>query len=316
MIEPDRRTLHGCFSRDFPPVLTIDSGQTVHFRFLDAGWSVEQASAPGAPGRHFEDYIPERRSDGHALCGPIAIRGATRGMTLEVQVGAIVPADYGFTMAGGCDWSLYKHFGVDEPPEHALLWRIDAALGTATSQTGHRVRIAPFLGVMGMPPDEPGIHSTSPPRYCGGNIDCKELVSGSSLFLPISVEGALFSAGDGHAAQGDGELSGTAIECPIQRAELTFVLHPNLHLSLPRARTPAGWITFGFHSDLYQATIQAGNSMLDLMIEQLGVSRKEAIALASVAVNFHLTQVVNQGIYGMHAILPDGAIERTSDISA
>ena len=122
---------------------------------------------------------------------------------------------------------------------------------------------------MGMPPDEPGIHSTSPPRYCGGNIDCKELVSGSSLFLPISVEGALFSAGDGHAAQGDGELSGTAIECPIQRAELTFVLHPNLHLTLPRARTPAGWITFGFHSDLYQATIQAGNSMLDLMIEQL-----------------------------------------------
>ena len=100
--------------------------------------------------------------------------------------------------------------------------------------------LAPFLGVMGMPPDEPGVHSTGPPRRCGGNIDCKELVAGTTLYLPISVDGALFSAGDGHAAQGDGEVSGTAIECPVERAELTLELSDLelAHADRPDARRP------------------------------------------------------------------------------
>ena len=103
-------------------------------------------------------------------------------------------------------------------------YELDAATMTGRSHLGHNVALQPFLGVMGMPPDEPGEHSTIPPRACGGNLDCRELVSGSTLYLPIAVDGALFSCGDGHAAQGDGEVSGTAIECPMERAELTFGL--------------------------------------------------------------------------------------------
>src|SRR5206468_11945043 len=120
-------------------------------------------------------------------------------------------------------------------------WGIDADGGRATDDRGATVQRAPFLGVMGMPPDEEGVHSTGPPRRSGGNIDCKELVAGTTLYLPISVDGAHFSAGDGHAAQGDGELSGTAIECYVERAQLTFDL-AELELRTPVARIYDAWV--------------------------------------------------------------------------
>lgn len=179
------------------------------------------------------------------------------------------------------------------------------------NQYGQTIPLRPFMGILGMPPDEPGIHSTIPPRACGGNIDCKELVSGSTLYLPIAVPGALFSTGDGHAAQGNGEVSGTAIECPIEKAELTFFLHESIRLTTPRAHTPAGWLTLGFHEQLHEATIIALNAMLDLMCEQYKISRPQALALASVVVNLHITQIVNGGVMGVHALLPDGAISLT-----
>jgi acetamidase/formamidase len=166
----------------------------------------------------------------------------------------------------------------------------------------------PFLGVMGMPPDLAGMHSTIPPRFCGGNIDCKELVEGSSLFLPISIEGVLFSLGDGHAVQGDGEVSGVAIECPMQQVEAEFHLHDNLHLKFPRAHTPAGWLTFAFNEDLNEAWLQALEGMLDLMGELYKLDRKAAINLASLVVDMRITQVVNQ-VCGVHAVLPDNAFE-------
>src|SRR4029450_13937192 len=118
----------------------------------------------------------------------------------------------------------------------------------AVDEKGARVRLAPFLGGMGMPPDEPGRHSTAPPRRSGGNIDCKELVAGTTLYLPISVDGALFSAGDGHGAQADGEVSGTAIECPVERAQLTLELS-DLELRSPIARTPDSWIALAVRED-------------------------------------------------------------------
>jgi acetamidase/formamidase len=179
------------------------------------------------------------------------------------------------------------------------------------NQHGYEVQLRPFLGVMGMPPDEPGLHSTGPPRATGGNMDCKELIAGSSLFLPIAVSGALFSTGDGHAAQGDGEVSSTAIECPMDRAVLTFILRPELHLSLPRANTPAGWLTMGFDEDLNEAMFLALEGMLDLMCEQYQFNRKEALALASIVVDLRITQIVN-GVWGVHAVLPHGAISKTA----
>jgi len=164
------------------------------------------------------------------------------------------------------------------------------------------------MGVMGMPPDEPGLLATFPPRFCGGNIDCNELVAGSTLYLSIAIPGALFSTGDGHALQGDGEVSGVAIECPMERVELTFYLRDDIQLTTPRANTPVGWITLGFHEDLHEATLIALNAMLDLMGEQYQLSRPRALALASLLVDLRVTQIVNS-VLGVHAVLPHGVIK-------
>jgi acetamidase/formamidase len=160
--------------------------------------------------------------------------------------------------------------------------------------------------VLGMPPPESGEHSTIPPRRWGGNVDCKELVAGTTLYLPIPVDGALLMAGDGHGAQGDGEVSGTAIECPLERATLTLDVEDR-ELRSPIARTADSWLAFGFDEDLDVAAEQATETMLDLMECELGASRREALALASVAVDLRVTQVVNE-VKGVHAVLRDGAI--------
>src|SRR4051794_35550334 len=240
-LEPDDRTLHGHFSRDRPPVLTVDPGDTVVFRTLDSGWGLEPHGAgPWRPRREIE----RGPDDGHALTGPVAIRGAAPGLTLGVEIGALVPAAHGACLAGGWRSAWNERLGVvGDGVVHA--YTLDAVTMTGTSSLGRTVKLRPFLGVLGMPPDEPGIHSTIPPRATGGNLDCRELVSGSTLYLPIAVRGGLFSTGDGHAAQGDGEVSGTAIECPMERAELTFRLRDDLPLTTPIARTPTGWVTLG-----------------------------------------------------------------------
>jgi acetamidase/formamidase len=158
-----------------------------------------------------------------------------------------------------------------------------------------------------MPPDEPGTHATAPPRPCGGNIDCKELVAGTTLFLPIEVDGALVSAGDGHAAQGDGEVSQLAIEAPVERARLTFTVRDDLPLTTPAAWTPEAWLTFGFDEDLDEAAALAIGAMLELMGREHGLERREALALASVVVDLRITQMVN-GVRGVHARLAHTAL--------
>jgi acetamidase/formamidase len=163
------------------------------------------------------------------------------------------------------------------------------------------------MGILGVAPDEPGVLSTVPPRPCGGNIDCRELVAGSTLWLPIEVDGALLSTGDGHAAQGDGEVSGTAIECPMDRVDLTLTLRDDLPLATPLARTPAGWIAMGFHEDLDEAALIALEAIVDLIAREHGLGRADALALASVAVDLRVTQIVNQ-VKGVHALLAHDAV--------
>ncbi len=304
-IEPGRDTLHGAFFRDIPPALTIDSGDTVIFGALESGWNIEPPE-PGGDEHLFEDYRPEWRGDGHALCGPVAVRGAGPGMTLEVRIGELRPGTWGQTSAGGTRRELNRRLRIESLDER-LIWTLDPDAMTARDQHGHTVALRPFMGVMGMPPDEPGAQSTIPPRATGGNIDCKELVPGSSLFLPVAVDGGLFSVGDGHGAQGDGEVSGTAIECPMERVELTFRVRDDMRLGAPRALTPAGWISFGFHRNLDEAMASAVDGMLDLIQGMFDLERGAAMALASVAVDLRVTQVVNQ-VQGVHAILPHGAI--------
>jgi acetamidase/formamidase len=188
-------------------------------------------------------------------------------------------------------------------------WSLDPASGTGRNQHGHTVRLRPFLGVLGLAPAAPGRHSTIPPRRCGGNLDCRELVAGSVLYLPVEVDGALLSAGDGHAAQGDGEVSGTAIECPLDRVRLRLEVLEDLPLRFPAADTPAGRVSLGVGDTLDDAADAALEGMFDHLVARYGVSRADAVALASVVVDVRVTQIVNQ-VVGVHAVLPHGAVEQ------
>lgn len=298
----ERRTLHGTFSREREPVLTVASGDSVRFTTLDAGWHLlEDRDRRYTP----RDPVTDK---GHALCGPIAIEGAEPGMTLEVRINALRPASWGWTDVGGWQSAINNRLMIADGETLTQWWSLDRETMTGRNQHGHTVKLRPFMGVMGMPPDEPGLHSTAPPRITGGNIDCKELVVGSSLFLPIAVPLGLFSTGDGHAAQGDGEVATTALECGMERVDMTFILHPEMSLTTPRATTPAGRITFGFHTDTHEAAMIALETMLDWMGELFGLERRDALALASLAVDLHVTQLVNADVRGVHAILPYDAI--------
>lgn len=294
----ERRTLHGHFSSGLPAVLEIETGDEVVFTTLDARWSV------GGDWRRFEPMDPEL-DNGHALCGPLLVRDAEPGMTLAIRVLELVTEPTGWTAVAGTP--LAEALGVTDGTDYRMPWELDPEAGVARNDHGLRAHMRPFLGVMGVAPAEPGRHSTGPPRPTGGNIDCRELIVGSTLYLPIAVPGALFSTGDGHAAQGDGESSGTAIECGMARAVLGFELLPDLRLTMPRAQTPAGFITFGFDEDLDRAMEIALGGMLDVLSERHDLARREALALASTVVELRVTQVVN-GVRGVHALLPDGAI--------
>ncbi len=305
-IKPAPNTLYGAFSREFPPALFIESGDAIQFQTLDAGWGLEPPVQAGISRKKFE-FRDKERDKGHALCGPIAIRGAKTGMVLEVHIEKLIPDSWGWTYSGGWYNDVNKRLNVSKT-EHLMNWQIDAERSTAHNQLGHQIKIAPFLGIMGMPPDVPGLHSTWPPRPWGGNIDCKELTVGSKLFLPIPVDDGLFFFGDGHAAQGDGEICSQAIECPIKDGLIRLTLKDNMTISSPIAETPNSWITFGFHENLGEAVLLAADAMLDLLVQLHKLDRTDALALASVVVNFHITQIVN-GVRGVHAVLPHSAIQ-------
>jgi acetamidase/formamidase len=295
-----RETTVDVFDRDTPPVLTVDSGDSVVVSSLDASGYLQPMTKPGDMGpRMFED------KRGHCLTGPIEVRGAEPGMVLAVCFTSITPADWGWTIAGFKDNALTRRLGVAKGPVSWLLWEISDK--TATDNLGHTVDIAPFLGVVGVPPEQPGQHSTTPPRpLSGGNIDCRELVVGSTLYLPVTVPGAMLHLGDGHAAQGDGEVSGTAIECPMT-TDVTISLLSRQPVPSIHAETPAGRITFGFDKDLNAAMADALDGMLTWLQSLFGVDKPTALALASPTVDLRITQVANE-TWGVHAVLPDGAI--------
>ena len=295
----ERHTLHGHFSRDLAPVMTIESGDTVAFSCLDSAWHV-------APGDKFEPR-DEKLDAGHALVGPIEVRGAKAGQTLAIRIDEVRVGSFGTTLSGGWSTPLNDRLDVSCGAKLILQWSLDAEAAIGRDPQGREVELRPFPGVLGMPPPEPGVHSTAPPRRWGGNIDCKELVAGTTLFLPIPVDGALLSAGDGHARQGDGEVSQTAIECPLDRLELTLTVEDRTGLKTPIAWTPEGWLTFGFDEDLDEAAVFAVEAMLDLMQRELDLERADALALASVVVDLRVTQLVN-GVKGVHAVLPHDAI--------
>jgi acetamidase/formamidase len=277
----------------------IEPGDTVVFATLDSGWGSTDADS-GAR-RRFDPRDPEL-DNGHALIGPIAVHGARAGMTLSVAIDELRVGTYGYTSAGGWPAWLNQRLSVDTGETRSLAWTLDPDENTGCDQHGRTVRLRPFLGVIGMPPPEPGIHSTGPPRIWGGNLDCTELLAGTTLFLPIPVDGALLSAGDGHARQGDGEISQLAIECPFERAQLTIGVRDDFVLDTPVAWTPEAWVVLGVGDDLDDAAVRSIEGLLSLLEREHGLERLDALALSSVVADLRVTQLVN-GTKGVHAVL-------------
>jgi acetamidase/formamidase len=302
-LEPTSETVTDVFDPSLSPVLTVAPGDTVVLRSLDAsGYLARQET----PGQLRARLIPEAR--GHCLTGPIAVEGARPGAVLAVHLVSLTPDPWGWTAAAARDTPVTRRLGLAGGPPTWLLWDIDIAGGTATDHLGHTVATAPFLGVVGLPPAQAGTHSTIPPRSVGGgNIDCRELVAGSTLYLPVTVPGALACLGDGHAAQGDGEVAGTAIECAMTTEVVLDLVDatsapPGIH-----AVTPAGRITFGFSPDLDTAMGDALAAMVTWMEALYGLDRGTALALASPTVDLRITQVAND-TWGVHAVLPHGTV--------
>jgi acetamidase/formamidase len=301
-LDPTAETTADVFSAAHPPVLTVDPGSTVTVRSLDASGYLRPQQQPGQaqPRLH-----PAGR--GHCLTGPIAVRGAQPGQLLALRLRSLRPDPWGWTVAAAQDSPVTRRLGLAGAPPAWLLWDLDPDAGTGRESRGFVRDLAPFLGVLGVAPAEPGEHSTVPPRAAsGGNIDCKDLVAGSTLYLPVAVPDALLYLGDGHAAQGDGEVGGTAIECAMT-TELTIDVVADRPLTGIHAETPTGRVTFGFDADLNVASGDALDAMVVWMQHLHDLDKATALALASTAVDLRVTQVANQ-TWGVHALLPTGSL--------
>jgi acetamidase/formamidase len=239
---------------------------------------------------------------GHLLIGPINVDGAMPGDSIEIRILSVVPRiPYG-TTGSGPGRSL-KNADAPKPPSHVTI--LDLKRNVGVFESGVEVPLAPFMGVMGVqPPEEDGPNrSSSPPGKFGGNLDCKELVAGTTLYLPVFAPGARFFTGDAHAVQGDGEITGSAIET-ANTVVLKFILHKGKTLKMPRAETPTHYIAYGLDPDLENAMQQVVDETVDYINEIQGWSGSaQALPLSSMGVDFHVTQIVDQ-TKGIHSMIP------------
>jgi acetamidase/formamidase len=300
-VDPSPQSTVNVFSRAHDPLLVIDPGDSIVVRTLDAAGYLERQEYPGDASRPLM-FPGEFR--GHCLNRPVAVRGAGPGDMLAVRIVSLTPDTWGWTSSPAVpDSPVARRLGLTAADRSWLLWEIDPAAGTAIANGKYTRSLAPFLGVTGLAPAAPGEHSTVPPRAeAGGNIDCKELTAGSTLYLPVNVDGALLYLGDGHAAQGDGESCGTAIECGMT-TEAVVSLAEARPLASVHAETPAGRVTFGFSADLNEAMGDALDAMVTWVAHSYAASRAEALALVSTCADLRVTQVVNV-TWGVHALLP------------
>ena len=300
----DAESVTGVFSRDLTPVLTVNSGDQIVVQSPDVLGHLERFDGP-------DDGVPRLLGDhpGLTVSGPIEVIGAEPGMMLAVHIKALQPTDWGWTKAAWQGSHLEDQIGVGSDAIEWLSWELDAGSGRANSAVGLSVELAPFLGIIGLPPVAPGEHSLFAPHSSGGNLDCRALTAGSTLYLPVTVPGALLSLGDGHAAQGDGEVSGTAIECGM-RSTLKVELVDDAPVDVMHAETPSGRLTFGLSANLNEAVAQALSSMISWIQVLHPVNRATALALASAAVDLRITQVATP-VWGVHAVLPASALRPT-----
>jgi len=302
----------GYYDAKAAPVLRVKSGDTVEIETLitnspkrleDAGVPPDQVQQSL---REITDQVKDKGPGGHILTGPIYIEGAEIGDVLEVKILAIklaIPYAYNAFGAGR------GYLPDDYPYSKIKIIPLDEKRMVAKFAPGIEIPLHPFFGSMGdAPPESAGRWNSAPPWIIAGNMDNKDLVAGTTLYIPVHAAGALFEVGDGHAGQGDGEVDITALETSLV-GTFQFVVHKDsaaggdMHLKWPRAETPTHYITMGFNDDLNAATTLAVREMIDFLVTEKHLSRDDAYMLASVAADLHITELVD-GNKGVHMMLP------------
>jgi acetamidase/formamidase len=297
----------GYYSAKAKPVLTVHSGDVVRVQTLSTCGPDERLQEEGVAPADIPAYnapiyrdVKDKGPGGHILTGPIEIAEAAPGDVLEVQILKIDLdtswACNGFAPGRGFLPNDYPYGGSKIIP-------LDRGKMIAHFAPGIDIPLHPFFGSMGVaPPASAGRIDSAPPWMHAGNMDNKELVAGTTLYIPVHAKGALFEAGDGHAGQGNGEVDITAMETFLT-GTFKFIVHKDQHLLWPRAETPTQYISMGFSPDLKEATTLAVRDMINFLVDQKHLSRDDAYMLTSVAVDVDITQLVD-GNVGVHAMCP------------
>ena len=306
-LKPTPKTIAwGHYDASTPPVLRVKSGDSVEIQTLITS-SPKRLEGAGVAANQVEqslrdiyDQVKEKGPGGHILTGPIFIEDAQPGDVLEVHIVAVylaIPYAYnGFGPGRG-------FLPEDYPYPKMKIIPLDEKRMVAKFAPGIEIPLRPFFGSMGVaPPETTGKFSSNPPWIHGGNLDNKDLVAGTTLYLPVHAAGALFEVGDGHAGQGNGEVDITALETSLV-GTFQFVVRKDIHLRWPRAETPTHFITMGLHEDLNEATKAAVREMIDFLMTDKHLSRDDAYMLSSVAADLSITELVD-GNKGVHMSIP------------
>ena len=296
----------GYYDAAAAPVLRIKSGETVNVHTLITSTPARLEGAGVAPAqvepalRDITEHVTNTGPGGHILTGPIFVEGAEPGDVLEVRIQSVKLAiPYAYNAFGPKSGFIPEDF----PYARMKIIPLDAKKMVAHFAPGIDVPLRPFFGSMGVaPPAAAGRLNSAPPGIHGGNLDNKELVAGTTLYLPVHAAGALFFVGDGHAGQGNGEVDITALETSLT-GTLQFIVRKDLHQTLPRAETPTAYISMGLNEDLTLAAKDAVREMIAFLVTEKGLTRDEAYMLCSVAGDLNTTQVVD-GTRGAHMMLP------------
>jgi len=307
ILQATKETVHlGGFSHLLKPALTIDSGDSIDVETYTGYYVYDKAPSEFLTPEFVDicQNLPaERKIAGgpHLLTGPIYVRDAEPGDVLEVKLEAIAPRlPVGFNAIRTGWGALPNQF--TQPALRFIRLDLINQIAEFPADSGIKIPLKPFFGILGVATPQSD-RSSIPPGCYGGNIDNRELQAGSRIFLPIYVPGALFSIGDGHSAQGDGEVNVTAIETSMN-GKITLKLRKDLSLTTPMAETPTDIITMGFADTLDAALEQALKNMIDFLERFANLSPEDAYVLCSLAVNFRITQVVNSPQKGVHGMLP------------
>jgi acetamidase/formamidase len=304
---------YGYYWAEAKPVLRIASGDIIDVdtlltntpRGLERAGVKPEDVQPSL--RAIVDTVTDKGPGGHILTGPVYVEGAEPGDALEVRILSIdLTIAYGYNGCSGFMKEICADATAGKPAAGSTrIVPLDRNTMTAQFAPGIVIPLKPFFGSMGVaPPPDAGRVSSTPPGIHAGNLDNRELVAGTTLFIPVHVRGALFEVGDGHAAQGDGEVDQTAIETSL-RGRLQLVVHKGMKLAWPRAETQSDYISMGTDTDLTTATKIAIQEMVDFLMADRELDRMSAYQLTSIAGDVHITQLVD-GKVGVHVKMPKG----------